>query len=64
MSVGQVNGNGTATAIVKWLAGFGALLAASAIGFAYGRIFDHEARISGLEAVERYKDQQHVSRAP
>ena len=55
---GTVRGDPIANAIVKWLAGFGALLAASAIGFAYGRIFDHESRIAGLEAVEKYKDEQ------
>lgn len=45
-------------AIVKGLAALGATVVAAAIGFAYGRIFDHESRISGLEAVEKYKEQE------
>lgn len=51
VSVGQV-GNGTANAIVKWLAALVAVLASGAIGFAYGRIWDHEHRITILETTE------------
>ena len=52
---GSVSGSSN---IIKALATIGALLVTAAISFAYGRIFDHEARISGIEAVERYKEQQ------
>jgi DhnA family fructose-bisphosphate aldolase class Ia len=51
---GNVYGNGNAKVVLNALAMLGVALAAGAIGFAYGRIFDHESRISGLEAIQRY----------
>jgi hypothetical protein len=48
--------NGTGRIIVNALALLGVGLITGAIGFAFGELFNHEHRISGLEAIEQYKD--------